>query len=80
MLRRGRLAFAGMRPSGSHRDHGRTPADGDERRAAVLYVVAGVAYIALGVAVPELLLSWAEGVAFLLLAVWLIPAALRRLR
>ena len=69
-----------MRPSGSHRDQGRPqPANGD-RQTLLLYLAAGVAYVALGVAVPELLLSWAEGAAFLLLAVWLVPAALRRRR
>ena len=45
-----------------------------------LYTAAAAAYIALGVAVPELLLSWFEGAAFLLVAVWLIPAAVSRLR
>ena len=67
-----------MRPSGSHRDQGRTPARNGDRQALLLYLAAAVAYIALGVAVPELLLSWVEGAAFLLLAVWLLPAALRR--
>jgi hypothetical protein len=45
-----------------------------------LYLGAAVAYIALGVAVPELLLSWVEGAAFLLVAVWVLPALVRRLR
>jgi hypothetical protein len=45
-----------------------------------LYVAAGIAYIALGVAVPELLFSWVEGAAFLLLAAWVLPALLERLR
>jgi uncharacterized membrane protein YbaN (DUF454 family) len=45
-----------------------------------LYLVAGVAYIALGVAFPSLLLSWVEGTAFLLLAVWILPSVVRRLR
>ena len=49
-------------------------------RALALYVAAGVAYVALGVAVPELLFSWVEGAAFLLLAVWVLPALLERLR
>ena len=44
-----------------------------------LYLVAAVAYIALGVAFPTLLLSWFEGTAFLLLIVWIIPAFVRRL-
>jgi hypothetical protein len=49
-------------------------------RELLLYVAAGVAYIALGVAVPELLFSWIEGAVFLLLAVWVLPALVERLR
>jgi uncharacterized membrane protein YbaN (DUF454 family) len=45
-----------------------------------LYVAAGVVYIAVGVAEPGLLLSWIEGTVFLLVAVWLLPALVRRLR
>ncbi len=44
------------------------------------YVAAGAVYIALGVAFPDLLLSWVEGAAFLLLAVWLLPTLVRRVR
>jgi hypothetical protein len=49
-------------------------------RELALYLAAGVAYIALGVAVPELLFSWVEGAVFLLLAVWVLPALLERMR
>ena len=45
-----------------------------------LYVAAGVVYVALGIAVPELLFSWAEGAAFLLIAVLLLPALVERIR
>lgn len=45
----------------------------------VLYLAAAAAYIALGVAFPRLLISWVEGTAFLLLAVWILPALVRRL-
>ncbi len=48
-------------------------------REAVLYVAAALAYIAVGVAEPSLLLSFFEGAAFLLLAVWILPAVVRRL-
>jgi putative Ca2+/H+ antiporter (TMEM165/GDT1 family) len=44
----------------------------------VLYGIAAVAYVALGVFVPEVLFSWIGGVAFLLVAVWLVPALVRR--
>jgi hypothetical protein len=46
----------------------------------LLYALAAAAYVGLGAAYPELLFSWVEGAAFLLLAVWLVPALVRRLR
>jgi hypothetical protein len=49
-------------------------------RELALYVAAGVVYIALGVAVPGLMFSWIEGAAYLLVAVWIVPALLGRLR
>ena len=49
-------------------------------RELAAYVAAGIAYIALGVAVPETLFSWVEGAVFLLLAVWILPSLLGRLR
>jgi hypothetical protein len=49
-------------------------------RELALYLAAAVAYIALGLVEPRFLFSWVEGTAFLLVAVWLIPAAIRRLR
>jgi hypothetical protein len=47
------------------------------RRERLLYLAAGAAYIALGVFVPELLMAWPVGVAFLLLVVWLGDVVLR---
>ncbi|MBI1885123.1 MAG: hypothetical protein HYS09_02215 [Chloroflexi bacterium] len=44
------------------------------------YLVAGGVYITVGVFVPEALLSWVEGIGFVLLAVWGIPALVRFLR
>lgn len=49
-------------------------------RELTLYLVAGVFYIALGVAVPELLFSWIEAAVYLLVAVWILPALVGRLR
>jgi putative Ca2+/H+ antiporter (TMEM165/GDT1 family) len=49
-------------------------------RELALYLAAAAAYIALGVAFPDVLWSWVEGAAFLLVAVWLLPSAIRRLR
>ena len=50
------------------------------RKELVVYVAAAVVYIVLGVAIAELLFSWVEGAAFLLLAVWVLPALLERVR
>jgi hypothetical protein len=44
------------------------------------YLVAGALYVALGVWEPRVLLSWAEGIAFLMLVVWAIPASIRQWR
>jgi uncharacterized membrane protein (DUF485 family) len=49
-------------------------------RELTLYLVAGAVYIALGVAVPELLFSWVEAAVYLLVAVWLLPALVKRVR
>ena len=49
-------------------------------RELALYVVAATIYVAVGVAFPEFLLAWPAGAAYLLVAAWLVPAALRRLR
>ena len=44
------------------------------------YCAAAAVYIAIGVAYNDFLLSVIVGMAYLLLAVWLVPAAVRRLR
>jgi hypothetical protein len=44
------------------------------------YLVAGALYVALGVWEPRVLLSWAEGIAFVMLVVWAIPALIGRWR
>jgi hypothetical protein len=49
-------------------------------REVALYVVAAAVYIALGVFVPQVLISWPVGAAYILLAVWLLPALVRRVR
>ena len=49
-------------------------------RGLVPYLIAGALYVALGVWDTRLLLSWAEGIAFLMLTVWAIPALVRRWR
>jgi hypothetical protein len=52
------------------------------RRAGTLlvYLAAAVVYITVGVFVNDLLLSVVVAIAYLLVAVWLVPAAVRRLR
>jgi hypothetical protein len=50
------------------------------RRELALYLVAGAVYVAVGVAVPELLFAWAAAVGYLLLVVVAVPFVVRRLR
>jgi len=45
-----------------------------------LYVLAGIAYIALSVFFPRAILSWVEGAAVLILVFGLAPFIYRRLR
>ena len=42
------------------------------------YCLASAVYVAIGVAVTDFLLSFWVGVAYVLVAAWLIPAAVRR--
>ncbi len=49
-------------------------------REVALYVAAAAVYVAVGVAFPAVLITWPVGAAYLLVAVWLVPAAVRRLR
>ena len=44
------------------------------------YCLAAAVYIAIGVAYNDFLLSVVVGMAYLVLAAWLVPAAVRRLR
>lgn len=44
------------------------------------YSLAAVVYIAIGVAFRDFLLSVVVGMAYLVIAAWLVPAAVRRLR
>jgi hypothetical protein len=44
------------------------------------YCVAAAVYVAIGVAYDDFLLSVIVGMAYLVIAVWLVPAAVRRLR
>jgi putative Ca2+/H+ antiporter (TMEM165/GDT1 family) len=49
-------------------------------REAALYALTSIAYVLVGVLVPEALFSWVEGAAFLVVGVVLLPALVRRLR
>jgi membrane protein implicated in regulation of membrane protease activity len=42
------------------------------------YLVAGVVYVVLGLAFPSFLFSWVVAAAYLLVAIWLVPAGVRR--
>jgi hypothetical protein len=50
------------------------------RLSPCLYAGAAVSYVAIGVFVNDFMLSWVVGFAWLLLWVWALPAAVRRLR
>ena len=70
--------LAPVRPDGS-------PARLQEALAAgwaevALYLGAGVAYVAIGVAFPEFLFTWIAAAGYLLLCVVVVPAFARRLR
>jgi hypothetical protein len=45
-----------------------------------LYCIAGAAYITLSVFIPEAILSWVQGAAFLAVTVALIPLLVSRFR
>lgn len=49
-------------------------------RTLVPYLIAAVLYITLGLLEPKFLLSWSEGILFLLFVVWAVPALWRRIR
>jgi hypothetical protein len=57
----------------------RVPARRDLRAFAV-YVACAAAYVGIGVAVTDFLLSFWVALAYLLVVAWLVPAALRRVR
>ena len=45
-----------------------------------VYLIAAAVYIGIGLYNTNFLLSWPVAVAYLLVAVWLVPAAIKRLR
>ncbi len=49
-------------------------------RELALYLGAGVVYVAIGVAFPELLFTWVVAAGYLLLCVVALPALVRLLR
>ncbi len=49
-------------------------------RAVLPYLLAATIYISLGVSNPRFMLSWVQGITFLVLAVWALPAIIRRFR
>ena len=67
-----------MRPDGS--PSGLREALAGGRRELALYVAAGIAYIAIGVAVPEFMFTWVVATGYLVLCVVLLPALVRVVR
>jgi hypothetical protein len=51
-----------------------------DRTSLFLYLAVGIAYVTLGVFVPEALFSWVEGAAVVAIGVVILPALIRRLR
>jgi hypothetical protein len=49
-------------------------------RALLPYLLAGVVYVAIGVAYPTFLYSSVVAAVYLVLTVWALPEAIRRLR
>ena len=67
-----------MRPDGSPSGLRETLAGG--WRDVTLYLAAGVAYVAIGLAFPEFLFSWVVATGYLLVCTVVLPALLRLLR
>ena len=67
-----------MRPDGSPSRLREALAQG--RRELALYLVAGIIYVAIGVAFPEFLFSWVVAAGYLLLMVVVLPFVVGRLR
>jgi tetrahydromethanopterin S-methyltransferase subunit B len=49
-----------------------------ERRVFAGYLLAAAVYIAIGVAVTDFLLSFWVGIAYVVVAAWLVPTVVRR--
>lgn len=50
------------------------------RGELAMYLAAGAVYVAIGVAVPEFLFSWAVAAGYLVLCLVVLPAVVKRLR
>jgi hypothetical protein len=67
-----------VRPDGS--PSGLREALAGGRRELALYLAAGALYVAVGVAFPEFLFSWAVGTGYVVLCVAVLPALARVVR
>jgi hypothetical protein len=47
-------------------------------RTVALYLAAGIVWVAIGVFVPDFMLSWPVTIVYLLVAVWLLPLLVGR--
>ena len=77
-MRGGAVILAFVRPDGS--PSGLREALAAGWRELALYVGAGLAYVAIGVAFPEFLFSWAVAAGYLLACIVLLPALVRLAR
>jgi hypothetical protein len=67
-----------VRPDGS--PSGLREALAGGRRELALYIAAGIAYMAIGVAVPEFMFTWVVAAGYIILCVVLLPALVRVVR
>jgi len=49
-------------------------------RSLLVYLAAFIVYVAIGVAVPEFMFTSIVAIAYVLVATWLVPALVRRVR
>src|SRR5262249_36959036 len=75
--RRADVRLPPLRPAAKHPAHFGVPDRGD-LLVLVVYLAAAAVYVLIGVFVTDLLLSVFVGVGYLFVAVWLVPAAVRR--
>ncbi len=71
--------MAASSPEQARTEDGRQedPPQGESLLSLLPYAAAGAGYVGIGILVPKLLLSWTEGIIFLFVVAWVIPALVR---